>query len=236
MKNKSKGNMYGFISDTWNPLHGECQYQCIYCSTQKFTTRYLKMKEYYSGPMRLHQKALDTSFKPNDVIFVCGQNDLFSDKVPINVVEKILHHCRKYPYTIFFFQTKNPEGFYEFIPILPQNSIFCVTLESNFQQNLSKAPSPAARMSSLYLNRDLLKHIPLHITIEPVAAFHSDTFFKRLRMLNPEQINIGGNTLASKKIKEPSREALIHFINLIKTNMPFTRLYIKDNLERLIQE
>lgn len=29
--NKSTGNMYAFVSHTYNPLKGECEHSCSYC-------------------------------------------------------------------------------------------------------------------------------------------------------------------------------------------------------------
>ena len=29
--NVAKGNMYGFITHTWNPIKGHCYHQCSYC-------------------------------------------------------------------------------------------------------------------------------------------------------------------------------------------------------------
>ena len=31
MMNKQKGNMYGFVTHTWNPVSGACQHKCTYC-------------------------------------------------------------------------------------------------------------------------------------------------------------------------------------------------------------
>lgn len=31
--NKAKGNMYEWVTHTWNPLAGECSHGCSYCST-----------------------------------------------------------------------------------------------------------------------------------------------------------------------------------------------------------
>src|SRR3990167_1900105 len=31
MLNKQKGNMYGFVTHTWNPIKGKCSHNCSYC-------------------------------------------------------------------------------------------------------------------------------------------------------------------------------------------------------------
>ena len=47
--NKSTGNMYAFVSHTYNPLKGECEHSCTYC----FMRRKLLLP-----PLRLELKEL----------------------------------------------------------------------------------------------------------------------------------------------------------------------------------
>ena len=47
--NKSTGNMYAFVSHTYNPLKGECEHSCLYC----FMKRKLLLP-----PLRLELKEL----------------------------------------------------------------------------------------------------------------------------------------------------------------------------------
>lgn len=63
------GNMYEFVSKTWNPLAGECQHACGYCSTNSFRKRFTKMREKYSGKPRIIEKDIfkrknKTGFEP----------------------------------------------------------------------------------------------------------------------------------------------------------------------------
>lgn len=34
--NEQKGNMYNFITHTWNPIKGKCWHDCSYCYMKKF--------------------------------------------------------------------------------------------------------------------------------------------------------------------------------------------------------
>ena len=39
---KSKGNMYSFITHTWNPVKGICYHDCSYCYMKGFKNLELK--------------------------------------------------------------------------------------------------------------------------------------------------------------------------------------------------
>ncbi len=52
--NKSTGNMYDWIKNTFNPLGGACPHKCEYCFAQNF--RFPASKAKYSGPPRLYEK------------------------------------------------------------------------------------------------------------------------------------------------------------------------------------
>ena len=36
MLRESKGNMYDFITHTWNPIKGKCLHNCSYCYMKRF--------------------------------------------------------------------------------------------------------------------------------------------------------------------------------------------------------
>ena len=65
--NKSKGNMYKFITHTWNTVKGACEHDCSYC----YMKRWGKLK-----PARFDEKELKTDF--GNFIFVGSSNDLFA--------------------------------------------------------------------------------------------------------------------------------------------------------------
>ena len=36
MLNTQKGNMYSFVTHTWNPVKGKCPHDCAYCYMKRF--------------------------------------------------------------------------------------------------------------------------------------------------------------------------------------------------------
>ena len=64
--NKSKGNMYKFVSHTHSHLGGECPHKCIYCYVDSFRHRVPK----YQGELRLIEKELEVNYGKGKAIFI----------------------------------------------------------------------------------------------------------------------------------------------------------------------
>ena len=64
--NKSTGNMYAFVSHTYNPMKGECEHSCAYC----FMRRKLLLP-----PLRLELKELKVNLGEGNFIFVGSSTD-----------------------------------------------------------------------------------------------------------------------------------------------------------------
>ena len=60
MLNKQKGNMYGFVTHTWNAIKGKCPHDCEYCY----------MKVFPQGELRLDEKEFKTDLGRNNIVFV----------------------------------------------------------------------------------------------------------------------------------------------------------------------
>ncbi len=223
--NKSKGNMYDFIDTKWNPLGGECCHKCEYCSTNRFR-RYKAVNEKYTGIPKIINKELKYLGK-NKIIFVVSQNDLFAKSIPDSFILKILNHCCKYD-NIYYFQTKNPARYLDFIPFFPKKSIFCTTIETDFIRHGSIIPTPHERLSAMI---NLPKNYIRHITIEPIQDF-SDYFYDFILSCNPNQINIGANTSIDVQLHEPSKNKILKLIHELEK---FTIVKQKSNLKRLLK-
>ncbi len=213
--NKQKGNMYPFVTHTWNVIKGKCPHDCSYCY----------MKAFPQGELRFDEKELKTDLGENNFIFVGSSCDMFADGVIFTFkVEKILEHCKKYPKNTYLFQTKNPGGFKEFESQFPPNTIFGTTAESNLGWKFSKAPNIHQRLVCL----SGIKGRKM-ITIEPIMDFNLEPFVSWIEGVEPEFVNIGADS-KGHNLLEPSWEKVQ---KLIKELEKFTKVNLKENLGRL---
>lgn len=216
--------MYDWISDTWNPLAGECPHKCVYCSTKSIPWK--AVREKYSGALRLDEKAMKKNLGKGKTWFVCSQNDLFAKSVPAETINTVLNHCIKYPDNTYIFQTKNPARYLDFFFLFP-DFILGSTIESNRDYGTSKAPASRHRMESMIELKGRK-----FVTIEPINDFDLDIFSIWIKYINPEFVNIGAD---SKKhnLPEPPAEKIIQLIEELKECGIEVRQ--KSNLERLVK-
>lgn len=217
MLNKQKGNMYPFVTHTWNVIKGKCPYDCEYCY----------MKVFPQKDIQFHCKEMLTDLGENNFIFVGSSCDMFADGIKKSWIKDILAKCRLYDNT-YLFQTKNPERFLEFIDLFPEKTIFGTTLETNREVGLrySKAPPIISRMSAMRKIKGRKM-----ITIEPIFDFDVIRFIEDLQMIKPEWINIGADS-KGHNLPEPSKEKIQELIDSCRC---FTEVKIKDNLVRLMK-
>ena len=221
MLNKQKGNMYGFVTHTWNAIKGKCSHDCSYCY----------MKRFPQNPIRLDEKELKTNLGEKNFIFVGSSTDMFADDVPKEWIFKILEHCNNYPKNKYLFQTKNPKRFHYFLHWIPKNSILGITMETNDMINYekySKAPLPSWRISEF---DKLPEEIQKMITIEPIMDFNVMTFHLWLEKCKPEFVNIGADSTRNN-LPEPPREKIEKLIEELEK---FTKVNLKSNLKRLMK-
>lgn len=229
--NKSKGNMYDFITHTWNPLAGECPHKCIYCSTNKLKTRYEVVRKKYSGEPRADFNQFRNFGKPGKFIFVVAQNDLFADGVRDSTISRILTHCNMNNEQKYFFQTRNVERFQDWFldKMIPSNSVFCTTIETNRNTyDISKASETSKRAYDMWQINNV---IDCYITIEPILNFDLSDFVRMLKQCNPKQINIGADS-GGNNLPEPPKEKILQLISELEK---FTIVKQKKNLKRLLK-
>ena len=75
--NKSTGNMYAFVSHTYNPLKGECEHSCAYC----FMRRKLLLP-----PLRLELKELKVNLGEGNFI---GCNSRYDIALPEPIANEL---------------------------------------------------------------------------------------------------------------------------------------------------
>jgi len=214
MMNETKGNMYGFITHTWNPIKGKCSHDCSYCY----------MKIFPIGKLRLDNKSLTEDLGENNFIFVGSGTDMFAENVPDEWIAKVLKYCRKFD-NKYLFQTKNPFKFWKFIEMHPKKCVLGTTIETNRAYEFSKAPSVLER--SKWLQNNI---IPTMITIEPIMDFDLPELIYLIEQAKPDWVNIGADS-KSHNLPEPSKEKILELVIELKK---FTEVKIKTNLRRIV--
>ncbi|HEY0088889.1 MAG TPA: DUF5131 family protein [Candidatus Lokiarchaeia archaeon] len=223
--NKSKGQMYEWITHTWNPLGGKCPHGCSYCSTNKFYYPHLIKK--YSGEVRLVESELKTNLGTGNFIFVCAQHDLFAEGIPREFIMKIQNHCRKFD-NFYLFQSKNPEGFITFQHTMPEKTVICTTIETDrwYKEFMGNSPHPYIRTNDM-LRIDFKKYV----TIEPIMNFTLERMIEIMKAIDPIQINIGADS-GNNHLPEPPKEKILELIAELEK---FTVVKQKSNLKRLLK-
>lgn len=213
---KSTGNMYEWITHTWNPVKGECSFDCSYCYVKRWKTQPL---------IHLDESELRADLGNGNSIFVCSGCDLFGPYVPAEWIGKVRAHTLEHPSNKYLWHTKNPRRLVELIePGL--FDIACVTIESNRgYPSITRAPLPAERTT--YLSRFEGQRM---ITVEPILCFDPDVFSDMILESDPMQVNIGADS-GRNNLPEPSR---IDIETLIELLAPYTKVVLKKNLRRIL--
>lgn len=219
---KSRGNMYEFISHTWNPIKGACQFSCSYCYV-KSIDRFKK----WEVPCHLDEKELVTGLGKNRTIFVGSMADIWGPWIPKEWIEEVLKRCAAYPENEYVFQSKNPRRFSEFEFPHPTRTLLGTTIETDrypegFQ---TKAPSIEERvgaMMNLYPMRRFL-------TIEPIMDFSIPEMVSIIKQIKPEFVVLGADS-KNHNLTEPRWEEIEVLVSELSK---ITEVKQKTNLERL---
>lgn len=214
--NVSKGNMYTWVTHTWNTIKGKCPHDCRYCYMHKWGQQ---------KPVRFDESELKTDLDYGNVIFVGSSCDMFADDIPGSWIEKTIRHCCGFDNT-YLFQSKNPVGFSR-IGFFPEKTRLCTTIETNrwYGDIMRNCPPPRARALNL-----AVYGWDKYITIEPIMDFDTDDLVNLIKMCNPVQVNIGADS-GGNGLPEPSPEKVRQLIDALKE---FTVIDQKRNLNRLL--
>lgn len=227
---QKKGNMYGWIDKTVNPLAGKCGHLCKYCYVEDLKERYPSHMNKYSGEPRISEAGLQQINGKNKVIFIVSMNDLFAENVPAKVINKVLDRCNKYDNT-YLFQTKNPGRMLEFETCFPKETVICTTIESNrfYQDIMNNCPKPEDRAIAMSV---LAKSgFKTYVTCEPLLDFNLDEMSYLIETCNPSQVNLGFDS-KRHNMPEPTKEKTLELISRLKE---FTNVDIKTNAKRVLK-
>jgi protein gp37 len=224
MLKKRSGNLYEFVTHTWNPVKGECPYHCSYCYVGRTMERYGKKQ----NPLHLDEKELKTNLGAGNFVFVCSGCDLFHPDVPDEWIYEVLKKTIDNWDNSYLWHTKNPSRLLVFSDLIPKKDCVCVTIESNIPwPGISKAPQPSDRVFS---TRGLSARIM--ITVEPILDFDALTFSEMILSCRPVQVNIGADS-GHNNLPEPSEEKVVYLLELLA---PYTKIHLKKNLRRILPE
>ncbi|MDD4154119.1 MAG: hypothetical protein PHT30_01750 [Bacilli bacterium] len=219
--NISKGNMYEFITHTWNTIKGECFHDCSYC----YMKRWGKLK-----PVRFDEKELKTDLGIGNFIFVGSSCDMFAENIPDEWIKKTLKHMEKFD-SKYLLQTKNPTRVLDFIDacVITDKCVICTTIESNKDLLEIKRNSPDVFKRAMAMN-ELSQIIDTYVTIEPIMDFDMDIMVQLIKDCNPKQVNIGADS-GHNNLPEPSKEKVLQLVSELQK---FTIIHNKSNLQRLL--
>jgi DNA repair photolyase len=219
--NKSKGNMYEWITHTWNTIKGACPHECTYC----YMHRWGKLKEAH-----FDQKELKTDLGKGNYIFVGSSCDMFANDIPVQWIIETLEHMSKFPDNRYLIQTKNPKRVYMLAVKygLDKNISICTTLETNRMYPDIMKNSPHISDRAMYMNKLSNMGFKTLVTIEPIMKFDLESFLLLIRLCQPEQVNIGADS-GNNNLPEPTPIELHELINSLQIKHK-----LKSNLKRLL--
>jgi DNA repair photolyase len=203
--------MFDVISKTWNPVIG-CLHSCSYCWARRLAeTRLKNLEKYKDGFVpKLVDKELRKKFHDH-FVFVSDMGDLFGEWVPAEWIAKVLAAIKQSPHSTFLFLTKNPRKYKDFIGLFPDNVVLGVTLESNREYLVSKAPSPFDR----YRNMADIQFENKVVCIEPIMDFDLELFAQWIKEIRPAMIYVGYDNY-NNRLTNPSATKTAQLIDQLK--------------------
>ena len=219
MLRPAKGNMYSFVTHTWNVVKGKCPHDCSYCY----------MKQFKQPKLHFDEKEFKTDLGEGNFIFVGSSCDMWAWPIEIDWIKEILSHCSKYD-NKYLFQSKNPERIYYIyqMGLLPGKTVVGTTIETN-RHYTDMMLSPSVLTRSKFMNFLTTTEMETMVTIEPIMNFDLETLVDLIFMCHPEWVNIGADS-KGHKLPEPSSEKINELINKLSK---FTQVIPKKNLERI---
>jgi DNA repair photolyase len=225
--NKSKGDMYKFVSHTFNTVKGECFHHCSYCSIARIAHRFKTNQ----GAIHFDEKEMSVNLGENNYIFIGSSNDMFAREISSEWIIRTLERAARFN-NKYLVQSKNPGRFAEFLRYMdPARFTLCTTIETNYDvpEIMGMAPAPEERSTAMAL---LPKEYNKMVTIEPIIKFNLKSFSYLILCCGPAQVNIGADSF-NTGLPEPTGKEIE---NLIRVLSPHTEIVKKPNLARLYKE
>jgi protein gp37 len=198
--------MFPFIDQTWNPVAGECPYNCYEkpdgkpgCWAKILVDRYHYVK--YQGAARLDAEAM-RKIPDSGFTFVESMGEIST--LGVEDALTLMNEIRRHPSAKYLTLSKNPTWYktmHEKGVDFPLNVTLGATIETNEKITRSRAPEPYFRLDALLWAKQNLGN-PVFISIEPIMEFNRDIFLPMLSYIHPWAVAIGYNNYKNK-LPEP---------------------------------
>lgn len=227
--NKSTGNMYPWLTHTWNPVGGRCSHDCSYCYMKDLMVKPVIKNKYSGNPHLVEKELIDLG--RDRYIFVENCSDLFAKDVPDFVIQGVLRHCSRYD-NKYLFQSKNPGRFKDFT--FPPRTGLATTIETNDQALIDKvapnSPKIEDRAHGIGKLPLYIGPYPIMISVEPVMKFDLQVFAKMLIDIKPDFVSIGADSKGNR-LQEPTYSSILELKSILEGDRIEVKL--KSNLQRL---
>lgn len=245
--NEAGGNMYSWVTHTWNPIAGACPHECEYCYVEDLKSKPV-LAEKYSGEPRLAEKEMNTKLGSGKVIFVQNCGDLFAEGVDKDIILRVFEHIEEYDEgNRYLFQTKNPGRMLNFAYDLPPDVIIGTTVESDVPP-WSHAPHWIHRLTGLaavsnayeFHNRKQNPNVKLErmVSIEPIVKVYDlDLLAQAIHSAFPKFVSIGADS-KNMGLDEPEPWEIMKLAIALGGKNPQTgkniEVILKPNLKRIV--
>lgn len=222
MLREQKGNMYEFVTHTWNAIKGKCSHDCDYCYMKEFGKL---------NPIRLDNKELKTDLGSDNFIFVGSSTDMFADDVNFDWITSVIYKCNEHN-NKYLFQSKNVKRLVSNMNLVEKPFVVATTIETNrYYDCMGKTMKPYERAYWLRVAKE--RGYATMITIEPIMDFDIDEFVTLIKFANPTYLNIGADS-KGHNLPEPSKEKVLEFIDVLTKNK--IKIHNKENLKRILEK
>jgi DNA repair photolyase len=179
--------------------------------------------------MGIDESELRANLGKDNFIFICSGCDLFHPENPDVWIRRVIDHTRKFD-NRYLWHTKNPQRFLNYTESFKRNDVLCTTIETNFHipEKMGNAPSPEERAAAMAVIGDYQRMI----TIEPIMKFDLKKFLYMILCAQPVQVNIGADS-GNNGLPEPTAKEIKSLIQVLEK---YTKVVMKDNLNRIVKE